>query len=306
VSGGRTLRADLSAWLRHLETVRNLSPHTLRAYRGDVGDLLAGLEAQGLARGADVDLLALRRHLTGLRRRGLGSRSTARRISAIRAFFRWLAESGRLDRDPAAELRLPRRPRSLPEVLTREQVEVLLAWRDPAGGWRGARDRALLETLYSTGARVSELAALDREHLDLDDGTALLQGKGRRERLAGLGRPCRAALQAYLAAAERARVRRDARAVFLNRFGTRLTTRGVARVLEKRVAATGVGGRVTPHTLRHSFATHMLQAGANLREVQELLGHRSVASTQIYTHLDLAHLMQVYRRAHPRAGSARP
>ncbi len=305
MSAVRTLRADASAYLRHIDAVRNLSPHTLRAYRSDLDELVTGLETNGIKHSGAVDLFALRRYLTTLRDRGLAPRSTARKISAIRAFFAWLAEAGRIPANPAESLRLPKRPRSLPKVLSREEVAALLDYRPEGGGWRAARDRALLETLYSTGARISEMAALDLGDIDLDDGTVLLKGKGRKERIAGLGAPCREALEDYLVEVSDARARKDRRAVFLNRFGTRLTTRGMARVLEKRVAAAGVRRGVTPHTLRHSFATHMLQAGANLREVQELLGHASVASTQVYTHLTLDHLMRVYKKAHPRAGRRR-
>ena len=306
MSKPRPLRADVAAYLRHIDTVRNLSAHTLRAYRGDLGELADGLRALGIEHASAVDLFLLRRYLTTLRDRGLAPRSTARKISAIRAFFAWLAESGRIDADPAESLRLPKRPRDLPKVLGREEIAALLDYRPEQGGWQADRDRALLETLYSTGARVSEMQAMDLADLDLDDGTVVLKGKGRKERIAGLGRPCREALEDYLVAVAEARVRKDRRAVFLNRFGGRLTTRSIARLLEKRVAAAGIRRGVTPHTLRHSFATHMLQAGANLREVQELLGHASVASTQVYTHLTLDHLMRVYKKAHPRAGRSRP
>ena len=304
MSSPRTLHADIAAFLRHIEDVRNLSPHTVRAYAGDLEELQLGLRSLGIQRTQEIDLFALRRYLTTLRDRRLAARSVARKISSVRALFTWLAEAGRIAVSPAEGLRLPKRPRDLPRVLTRDEVQGLLEQPAPQDDWQALRDRALLETMYSTGARVSELAGLDLGDLDVDDGTALLKGKGRRERLAGLGRPCLEALEDYLAAATDARVRKDARAVFLNRFGTRLTTRGIARILEKRVAASGLRGRVSPHTLRHSFATHMLQAGANLREVQELLGHRSVASTQVYTHLTLDHLMRVYQSAHPRAGKA--
>lgn len=305
MSKPRPLRAEVAAYLRHIDAVRNLSAHTLRAYRGDLGELVAGLRALGIEHAGAVDLFLLRRYLTTLRDRGLAPRSTARKISAIRAFFAWLAESDRILADPAESLRLPKRPRDLPSVLGPAEITALLA-HDPADGdWRAERDRALLETLYSTGARVSEMQALDLADVDLDDGTVVLKGKGRKERIAGLGRPCREALEDYLVAVAGARVRKDRRAVFLNRFGGRLTARSIARLLEKRVAAAGIRGRVTPHTLRHSFATHMLQAGANLREVQELLGHASVASTQVYTHLTLDHLMRVYKKAHPRAGRSR-
>ncbi len=301
MSKAYTLREDRAAFLRHIEVVRNLSAHTVRAYAKDLEDMVLGLHGLGVSHSHAVDLFGLRRYLTTLRDENLAPRSVARKISAIRAFFGWLAECGRLPSSPAETLRLPKRPRSLPQVLTRDEVQALLDHRPKGGGWQAARDDALLETLYSTGARVSEMARLDLGDLDLHDGTALLQGKGRRERLAGLGRPCLEALDTYFAEAATARVRKDRRAVFLNRFGTRLTTRGMARILDKRVAAAGIRSNVSPHTLRHSFATHMLQAGANLREVQELLGHRSVASTQIYTHLTLDHLMRVYKKAHPRA-----
>ncbi len=300
----RPPRADVRAFLRHLGTVRNLSPNTLRAYGGDLENLLEVLEGFEVTKFADVDLFTLRRYLATLRDKDLQARSVARRISAIRALFRWLASTGRITTNPAQGLRTPRRDRRLPRVLTPEEVERLLA--TPAtDGWAGLRDRAIFETLYSTGARVSELAGLDLADLDLVDGTALLRGKGRKERLAGLGGPCLAALEAYFDAVAGARLRRDRRAVFLNRYGGRLSTRGVSRVLDKHVTAAGLPAGVSPHTLRHSFATHILQAGANLREVQELLGHKSVASTQIYTHLTLDHLMRVYRKAHPRAGRRR-
>jgi len=301
----RTLPGEVSAFLAHIETVRNLSPHTVRAYEADLVEMAQGLGEMDIRRANAVDLFVLRRYLTTLRPRGLSARTVARKISAVRAFFGWLADGGRIPANPAADLRLPRRPRDLPKVLSQEEVQRLLDYLPADASWRDARDRALLETLYSTGARVSELAGLDLADLDLHDGTALLRGKGRKERLAGLGAPCIDALDAYFVEVAEARARKDGRAVFLNRFGGRLTTRGIARVLEKRVAAAGVRGGVSPHTLRHSFATHMLQAGANLREVQELLGHKSVASTQIYTHLTLDHLMRVYEKAHPRAGGGR-
>jgi integrase/recombinase XerC len=295
-----SLWEDVEAFLHHLEVARNASPHTVRAYAGDLGDLAGAAESMGCATTSDVDLLALRRYLNGLAPRRLAPRSMARRISAIRAMFRWLALEGRIEGNAAAGLRLPRRRRTLPTVLGVEEVGRLLA--APAGtGWPALRDRAVLETLYSTGARVAELVGLDLAHVDLDEGTALLRGKGRRERVAGLGGPCVAALRDHLAATDRAGVRRDPRPVFLNRHGRRLGARGVARLLERHVAAAGLPAGVHPHTLRHSFATHLLQAGANLREVQEMLGHRDVSTTQVYTHLTLDHLMRVYDRAHPRA-----
>jgi integrase/recombinase XerC len=300
VSRERALASDVRAFLRHIETVRGLSPHTVRAYQGDLEELTETLAALEVTKSADVDLFTLRRYLATLRERELSSRSVARKISAIRAFFRWLAAAGRIPASPADALRTPRRRRTLPHVLTTAEVGRLLEAPDD-DTWPGLRDRAIFETLYSTGARVSELAGLDLADLDLAAGTALLRGKGRRERIAGLGGPCVAALDVYLDALATARVRRDPAALFLNRYGGRLSARGVARVLDKHVARAGLSGRISPHTLRHSFATHILEAGANLREVQELLGHKHVGSTQIYTHLTLDHLKRVYDRAHPRS-----
>jgi integrase/recombinase XerC len=298
-----TLSGDLRAFQDYIDTVRNLSAHTQRAYGRDLAEVVAALAGFGCTRSRDVDLFGLRRYLATLRERELAPRSMARKISAIRSFFRWLDESGRTPSNPAEGLRTPRRPRRLPQVLTGEEVVRLLEAPD-AGRWGGLRDRALLETLYSTGARVSELAGLDLRDLDLMEGTALLRGKGRRERLAGLGAPCVRALEAYDEATRAARRRTAKAPVFLNRYGTRLTARSIARMIEKHVTAAALPSHVSPHTLRHSFATHLLEAGANLREVQELLGHKSVASTQIYTHLSLEHLRKVYDRAHPLAAPA--
>ena len=295
-----SLLDDVAAFLHHLEVVDDRSPHTLRAYEADLRQMATALEAAGIERTADVDLLALRHVLAGLKGAQLAPTTLARRISAIRTFFRWLAAEGRIEGNPAAALRTPRRPRVLPRVLSPEEVERLLE-TPTTDDWGGLRDAALLETLYSTGARVAEVADLDLGRLDLTAGVVRLRGKGRRQRIGALGRPCVKAVRAYLDETRRVGLRHDARAVFLNRWGERLSTRGIARVLEKHIRRAGLPAEVHPHTLRHSFATHLLQHGANLREVQELLGHRNVATTQIYTHLSLDHLVRIYDAAHPRA-----
>jgi integrase/recombinase XerC len=297
----RALEEDLEAFLHHLEVVEDRSPHTLRAYQTDLGHLLAALEDEGRGCAEDVDLLVLRHYLASLKQEHLASTTVARRISAIRTFWRWMAREGRIEGNPAADLRVPRRPRALPRVLSPDEVERLLAAPSPED-WAGRRDRALLETLYSTGARAAEAAGLDRDAIDLAGGIARLRGKGRKERLGALGRPCVAALEAYFETTRVEGRRVDPDAVFLNRYGERLSLRGVGRVLQRHLAAAGLPADVHPHTLRHSFATHILRAGANLREVQELLGHQNVTTTQIYTHLTLDHLMRVYERAHPRSG----
>lgn len=297
-----TLLGDLEPFLHHLEVVQDRSPHTVRAYATDLHRVLEGLEAEGVHDTADVDLLVLRRYLATLAGSGLASSTIARRISAIRTFFAWLSAEGRIATNPATALRLPRRAKVLPRVLAVEEVERLLS--APAeDDWPGLRDRALLETLYSTGARLSEIAGLDVADLDLDGGIVRLRGKGRRERLGALGAPCVQSLRAYAAKTRTEQRRRDPAPVFLNRWGERLSGRGVARVLARHLAAAGLPAEVHPHTLRHSFATHLLEHGANLREVQELLGHKNVATTQIYTHLTLDRLVEIYTHAHPRARS---
>ena len=297
-----TLATDLEAFLHHMEVVEDRSPHTVRAYDADLRQVLDGLEAAGARRAADVDLVQLRRYLASLRARSLASTTVARRISAIRSFFSWLARERRIASDPARGLRTPRRARRLPRVLTTDEVDRLLS--APAGTtWGERRDSALLETLYSTGARVAEAVGLDLPDVDLAGGIARLFGKGRRERIGALGGPCVAAIRAYLDQTAAERRRKDGEALFLNRWGERLSTRGVARVLDRALAHAGLSADVHPHTLRHSFATHLLERGANLREVQEMLGHQSVATTQIYTHLTLDRLVEAYQRAHPRAWS---
>jgi tyrosine recombinase XerC len=295
-----SLLEEVEAFLHHQTTARDLSRHTARAYAGDLVELSATLEAKGPVPAGSVDLAALRRHLATLKERGLVPRSVARKISAIRAFFRWLAAEGRIERDPAAALRVPKRGRPLPKVLSAEEARRLL--EAPKGdAWAALRDRAVLETLYSTGERVAEASGLDLDDLDLEAGAAILRGKGRKERLASLGRPAVAALSAYLAASERPPRRRHAKAVFLNRAGGRLTVRGIARLVEAHARAAGLPAGTSPHVLRHSFATHLLEAGANLREVQEMLGHASLSTTQVYTHLTLDSLKRIYDAAHPRA-----
>ena len=298
----------VEAFLHHQETSRSLSPHTLKAYAGDLVEMTETLEARGPVAPGEVDVLALRRHLATLAAKGLHVRSIARKVSSIRALFRWLAVEGVIGPDPAAALKVAKRGRPLPKFLSRKDVDALLAFSGPrgapdGGSWAALRDRALLETLYSTGARVAEAAALDLDDVDLRDGTALLRGKGRKERVAALGRPAVACIRAYLDATDRARRRRHRSAVFLNKAGGRLSIRGIARSLDARARAAGLPPGTSPHVLRHSFATHLLEGGANLREVQEMLGHASLASTQIYTHLTLESLKKVYDAAHPRARS---
>jgi len=233
--------------------------------------------------------------------RGLAKGSVQRKLSAARSFFRHLLEQGAIEVHPATGLRRRRGSRRLPGALTREEIARLLE-APSAETPLGRRDRALLEFTYSAGTRVAETVGLDRDDLDFAGSVARVRGKGRKERLVALGSHAARALQTYLGDPARPRPsERAARAVFLNARGGRLSTRSLGRAVEAALLRAGLSRRATPHTLRHSFATHLLDAGADLRSVQELLGHANVATTQIYTHVSIERLREVYERAHPRA-----
>lgn len=283
---------DVDAFVRFLATERHASAHTVRAYRTDLARFLADVEAD---RPAAVTPQALRGWLRAVD--GHLDRATiARKLSAIRSLFRFLVRTGRLRRDPTAGIATPRARRRLPVHLSLDETDRLLA--TPAGAdLRDARDRAILEVLYSAGLRVSELTGLDWEDVDWEADVARVVGKGRRERLAPLGRAARAALERY----QRLLGWPRTGPVFRNHRGGRLTPRSVARMLTSRLEAAGITRPASPHALRHTFATHMLGAGADLRAIQEMLGHRSLSTTQRYTHVDLRRLMEAYDRAHPRA-----
>jgi len=286
----------LDGFLRYLESERRASPHTLRAYRRDLRDFLASTGKPAAA----CDHLDIRGYLAGLARRRLARRTVARKLSVVRSFYAFLHREGRVPRNPARLTASPRLPRALPATLTVDESFSLVS--APEGdGVLAARDRALLELIYSSGLRVSEAAALDLEDLDLREGMVRVLGKRRKERLVPVGRKALRALRSYLD--ERPRLAKDeSRALFLNRSGGRLSDRGIRRIVVREARRAGIPARIGPHTLRHSFASHMLQSGADLRSIQEMLGHASLSTTQIYTHMDVAHLMEVYDRAHPRAG----
>ncbi len=288
----------LRAFLTHLEHVRGMSIHTVAAAARDLTALAA--EHGGVA--ADPATLAtpqLKSHIVGLVGRGLARSSVARHASSIRTFFRWLLDAGHIEVDPSRSLKVPRPRRSLPKALSSEDLLRLLS---AAGGddFTCTRDRAVLEVLYSSGVRVSEMAGLSREDLDMRSGRMRVLGKGRRERQAFLGRHALKALADWWPLRTGVAKGKDRDRVFLNRFGTPLTDRSIRRVLARRIRGAGLPSGITPHTLRHTFATHLLTAGAGLKEVQEMLGHRHLSSTQIYTHVTPGHLKKVHERAHPR------
>jgi len=293
---------QLNEWLASLQDGRQASPHTLRAYRGDVSAVLAFAARRGATDPRQIDTLLLREYLASL---PAPSRATlARKQASLRGFFGWLVKGGRIAADPTAPLRTPRRGRPLPRALDEAAVARLLAAPDPEEP-AGLRDRALLETLYSAGLRVEECSRLDLADLDLAGGTVHVQGKGRKERLGLLGRPARDALQGWLPVRGRLlaeRRRTGEAALFVNaRDGGRLTVRSIARLVKHYAAQARLPADTSPHTLRHSFATHLLDRGADLRVVQEMLGHESLSTTQIYTHVSIGRLKDVYERAHPRA-----
>lgn len=301
------MRAAIAQFLRYLATERNASELTVKAYREDLFGLVEWLEdSLGTAPGPNaLSPQELRAFQSALQQAGYARSTISRKLASLRSFFRFAMRQGLAKDNPAKPLRNPRRQRKLPHVLTNQEVGRLLL-SPPANTTLGLRDRAILETMYSAGLRVSELVALRDGDLDFEQQLIRVRGKGRKERISPLGSYAIKAIKRY----KKERLRdpsseargRDA-PVFVNRFGRILTTRSVGRMLEKYITQTGLDSRTSPHTLRHSFATHLLDRGADIRSVQELLGHKSLATTQIYTHVSAANLRQVYERAHPRAGS---
>jgi len=295
-------------WLTHLDVERGLSRHTLSAYQRDVGRYLEHLAAHGVHDLADVDSTRIADFLAALRagdddHRPLAASSAARALIAVRAFHRFLALDGELDLDPARSVPPPRPALRLPKAIPLAQVEALLAATGGGDTPASLRDRAILEVLYGVGARVSEVVTLDVDDLDREVEVIRLRGKGDKERLVPLGSYAGAALDAYRTRARPALAAagRGTPALFLNQRGGRLTRQGVWGVLKSAAERAGLGAAISPHTLRHSFATHLLEGGADVRIVQELLGHASVTTTQIYTKVSIAQLREVYVGSHPRA-----
>jgi integrase/recombinase XerC len=306
------LQALVAAYLAHLSEERNLSPHTLRGYRGDLDrfvDFLArdflDCPATDLAPG-DVDRLAVRSFVASLARAGLARTSQGRALSAVRGFFRYAVREGAVAANPARAVKTPKAAQTLPRHLRPGEIEALVEAPDLSGPL-GRRDRALLELLYATGLRVGELVSLEWPDLDLGAQVLRVLGKGGKERMVPFGRAAAEALRAWLAdwvgvrEEAGASVDPEAEPVFLNHRGGRLTERSVRRRVDRYVPDAALAAGVHPHTLRHTFATHLLEAGADLRSIQELLGHASLSTTQRYTHLDVERLLSVYRESHPKA-----
>jgi tyrosine recombinase XerC len=301
------MHGALAEYLRFLKTERNMSPETLRAYEGDLRIFSEFCSRAGVNRPEQVDHRLLRRYLSYLQTRGYSRSTVARRSSAVKGFFRFLKQRGLINTDPAAAMSPPRRDRRLPRVLRVEEIDSAQAMQDLHIYKTSLRDMALVELLYATGMRVGELTGLDMEDLDLERGEVRVLGKGRKERVIPVHDAARQLLANYIQkerpilAANAAEGEREGDPLFLSAKGGRLSDRGVRRVVDRFFRGLEGGKRISPHTLRHTFATHMLQGGADLRTVQELLGHVDLSTTQIYTHLSKGQLKEVFFRTHPRA-----
>ena len=285
-------QALIDKFLSSLEVEKNYSNHTILNYRADLEEFAAVLGNQPLTQ---VDYPVLRRFLAQLRTRNLKPRTVSRKLSALRSFFKYLQRHKMITSNPAALLVTPKLDKTLPHFLTEEEtVRFLDAPKD--GKVNTLRDMAIFETLYSTGIRVSELVGLDEGHVDSIGNIVRVRGKGKKERLVPIGEKALEAIQNYLETRPQ-----KSPALFLNKNGSRLSDRGVRGIINKYILKAGLQGKVSPHMFRHSFATHLLNRGADLRSVQELLGHANLSTTQIYTHLTTDKLKSVYDKAHPRA-----
>ncbi|QDV50424.1 tyrosine recombinase XerC [Gimesia fumaroli] len=297
------LHDAIDSFLRYLQIERNSSELTLKSYAEDMESLVEYLTEyeETLLPPDRIGISELRRYVAYLHECQYERTTIARRLACLRSFFRYCCREGYTKTNPAKPLRTPRTGRKLPHFLTTDQIGSLLE-APPANTKMGLRDRAILETLYSAGLRVSELVALNLTDWDQDANIIRVLGKGRKERIAPIGSYAAKALKYWLEEREaKPKPHPDSDAIFLNRLKTRITSRSVGRMLEKYLLQTGLDKKTSPHTLRHSFATHLLDGGADLRSVQELLGHKSLTTTQIYTHVSTKRLRETYEKSHPHA-----
>jgi integrase/recombinase XerC len=286
-------------FLRHLRE-RNSSPHTLKAYSGDLANFSAYAGSRGWER---IDHIAIRGFLSQLYEKGLSKTSVARSLAAVRSLYRWLGREGVVEQNPAKLVATPKLPKKLPRVPTIEEMNSVLDGQMPEIAAFPERDRLMLELLYGCGIRNSELTGINVDDIRLSAEAILIRGKGKKERYVPFGDSAKNALAAYLPARQAVLSgrRKNNPALLINQRGGRLTTRSVGRIIKKIAVAKGLSPDVHPHTLRHAFGTHMLEEGADLRAIQELLGHERLATTQRYTQLSMKHLLQVYDQTHPRA-----
>ena len=292
------------SFLNFLKVERNASELTIKSYTDDLAHVCEFLEEQTgrIPAPSEIDVSQLRSYVAYLHECGYARSTVARRLACLRSFFRYCNREGICETNPAKPLRTPRAGRKLPHFLTTDEVGRLLL-TPPANRNDGLRDRAILETIYSAGLRVAEVVALNIGDLDRASGIVRVMGKGRKERVAPVGSYAMRALDRWLAvrSPDTNASEDHQQALFLNRYGRRITTRSIGRMLEKHIKIAGLSAQTSPHTLRHSFATHLLDGGADLRCVQELLGHKSLTTTQIYTHVSTRRLRETYEAAHPHA-----
>ena len=297
-SNGQVARA-VADFLRHLHE-KNASPHTIKAY---TGDLAAFAAYAGSRTWKQIDHITVRGFLSQLYEKGLSKTSVARSLAAVRSLYRWLAQEGVVEQNPAKLVATPKLPKKLPRVPTIEEMNSVLDGQMPETASFPERDRLMLELLYGCGIRNSELTGINLDDIRLSAEAILIRGKGKKERYVPFGDSAKAALAAYLPARQSllAEARKNSSALLVNQRGGRLTTRSVGRIIKKIAVAKGLSPDVHPHTLRHAFGTHMLEEGADLRAIQELLGHERLSTTQKYTQLSMSQVMEVYDRTHPRA-----
>jgi len=279
---------------------RNASVHTLKAYTGDLGNFAAYVGVRDWRR---IDHLTIRGFLSHLYEKGLGKTSVARALAAVRSFYRWLAQEGVVEQNPAALVSTPKLPKKLPRVPTIEEMNTVLDGQMPEVASFPERDRIMFELLYGCGIRNSELIGINLDDIRLSSEAILIRGKGKKERYVPFGDSVKAALAAYLPLRQQTLAERKkiTTALLINQRGGRLTTRSVGRIIKKVAVAKGLSPDVHPHTLRHAFGTHMLEEGADLRSIQEMLGHERLSTTQRYTQLSMKHVLEVYDQTHPRA-----
>lgn len=301
------MRQEVQSFLNHLSIEKGFSENTIDAYRNDLYQLTSFVEELAMVQGYEprwsaVDRNLLISYILNLKERKYAPATVARKVAAVKSFFDFLVAEEALASDPTENLSSPKVGKALPTPLSPSEVETLLAEPAKASSPEAKRDKAMLELLYATGMRVSELVSMNMDDLNLGAGFVRCFGKGAKERIIPIHPSAVQATEQYLEEARPSLLRnRDEEALFLNRRGERLTRQGFWLILKTYAKAAGIKKDVTPHTLRHSFATHMLSGGADLRTVQELLGHANISSTQIYTHLTSEHVRQTYERAHPRA-----
>lgn len=295
------MNEQIEDFLHNLKIERGLADNTVSAYRQDLAEFSSFLVSEKITRLANVDQLVILNFLKQQQASGKARNSVTRMVSTLRHFFRYLVQTEKLGVDPMAEIRAPKRGRSLPQVLTTDEVDALLAAPD-TGNKYGIRDRAMLEVMYATGLRVSELVHLKMGELHLEMGLIQTLGKGNKERIIPIGDVAIDWIERYLNQSRPLLLKqRKSPYLFLNAHGSGLSRQSIWQKIQQYVSLAGIKKHVTPHTLRHSFATHILENGADLRIVQELLGHSDISTTQIYTHISKRRLTEVYRRAHPRA-----